>query len=301
MPVVGDSLSTPPPGSNVPGDLYVDLATKTLWLGVDVAVNPAGAVLVSDIMSIQPAINASLVTAKAYTDTQVATRAPTVHTHTAAQITDLTAAVNAIIAGAGGGSNFSHGMTIMYAGPLSDIGTGGLANWGLCDGTNGTPNLKDKFIIGAGNLPYASVNPNATLNMSTTGAHTHVINGHVLTAAEVPSHNHAVSVSVSITGSTDAQGNHQHTVLGGAGGFAGDGFASLNVGNNRNTLTTAAGNHAHNVSGSGSGSGATDVRGGDQAHNHTMGTAGDHIHVVTTADLRNAIPYFSMAFIMRLV
>ena len=35
----------------------------------------------------------------------------------------------------------------MFSGLLSAIPTG----WFLCDGNNGTPNLKKKFIIGAGN------------------------------------------------------------------------------------------------------------------------------------------------------
>ena len=35
---------------------------------------------------------------------------------------------------------------IMWSGTAADIPTG----WALCDGTNGTPNLTDRFVLGAG-------------------------------------------------------------------------------------------------------------------------------------------------------
>lgn len=43
------------------------------------------------------------------------------------------------------------------------------ANWSLCDGTNGTPDLRDKFIVGAGN----NYTPNSSGSANT---HTHAIN-----------------------------------------------------------------------------------------------------------------------------
>lgn len=50
--------------------------------------------------------------------------------------------------------------------------------WVLCDGQNGTPNLKDKFILGVGNSHALR---------STGGEETHK-----LTVAETPSHTHNV-------------------------------------------------------------------------------------------------------------
>ena len=35
----------------------------------------------------------------------------------------------------------------MYSGTDTELNA--LTNWKLCDGNNGTPNLKDKFVIGA--------------------------------------------------------------------------------------------------------------------------------------------------------
>jgi len=39
------------------------------------------------------------------------------------------------------------GMVILWYGPVVDIPNG----WLLCDGTNGTPNLRDRFLVGSGN------------------------------------------------------------------------------------------------------------------------------------------------------
>jgi hypothetical protein len=60
------------------------------------------------------------------------------------------------------------------------------AGWLLCDGTNGTPDLRDRFIIGAGNT-YA-VNATGGTADAVVVSHTH--------AATVtdPTHNHATSL-----------------------------------------------------------------------------------------------------------
>jgi len=46
------------------------------------------------------------------------------------------------------------GIIVAWSGAIVDIPSG----WALCDGTNGTPNLEDRFIIGAGD----TFNPNDT-------------------------------------------------------------------------------------------------------------------------------------------
>ena len=40
------------------------------------------------------------------------------------------------------------GGIIMWSGSIVSIPNG----WRLCDGTNGTPDLRDKFVVGAGNV-----------------------------------------------------------------------------------------------------------------------------------------------------
>jgi len=39
------------------------------------------------------------------------------------------------------------GMITLWAGAIVDVPSG----WHLCDGTEGTPDLRDRFIVGAGN------------------------------------------------------------------------------------------------------------------------------------------------------
>ena len=67
--------AAPPPGSANAGDLYVDLQSRTLWLGVDPAVDPAAFVLISDIVALQAEIDGAVVESKGYTDAQILTRA----------------------------------------------------------------------------------------------------------------------------------------------------------------------------------------------------------------------------------
>ena len=73
----------------------------------------------------------------------------------------------------GDGSNLSSvagvpaGGIIMWSGATNAIPSG----WALCDGQNGTPNLQDKFIVGAGNT-YA-VDATGGSADATLVSHTH--------------------------------------------------------------------------------------------------------------------------------
>lgn len=125
---------------------------------------------------------------------------------------------------------FSTGMIIMWNGTPSNIPTG----WALCNGANGTPNLTDKFIVGAGN----------TYGYGATGG---------TKDATLVSHNH--------TGSTSGAGSHSHTYYKAGGSVtagAGSGMMPPSaLGNNTSTSTSSIGNHTHSVSISTKGSSAT--------------------------------------------
>jgi len=89
------------------------------------------------------------------------------------------------------------GGIILWSGAVASIGTGSLVNWALCDGTNGTPNLTDKFVVGAGS-GYAVSATGGSAN-AVLVAHSHGItdSGHdhdieVLTDATVGSPNGSV-------------------------------------------------------------------------------------------------------------
>ena len=79
------------------------------------------------------------------------------------------------------GSGFPSGGIIMWSGSVAAIPAG----WYLCDGTNGTPNLTDRMVIGAG----------STYSVDGTGGSKDAI---------VVSHTH--------TGSTSTHSGHQHTM-----------------------------------------------------------------------------------------
>lgn len=74
------------------------------------------------------------------------------------------------------------GGIIEWSGAIVDIPTG----WQLCDGTNGTPDLRGRFIIGAGGSE-------AVNEVGGSETHDHSFNG--------DGHAHAASVTIPVAGS----------------------------------------------------------------------------------------------------
>lgn len=309
----------PTPGAAQPGNLYADLGSRTLWLGVEAAVDPAQAVLISDIVGLQTEIDGALAEAKAYTDTKILTRAPTVHTHTAAQITDFSAAVTTVVAGIPGFA-WVRGMVMQFSGSLAEIGVGGLAGWSLCDGSNGTPDLRERFILGAGSRAVGSKNAATSFDTVAGGGHDHSVNATAISVAQMPYHAHTGNT-------TDRNVGHSHYVNSNTGGenvghthsmptysrsdsgspVAGTwaiGGSSTAYGN-YGTSDRSAG-HFHNVQGWTSGEDTGHVHGiygegSGQGHTHTLvGGGGVHQHNITASNLRETLPFYALAFIMKL-
>ncbi|EIW20705.1 MULTISPECIES: hypothetical protein [Pelosinus] len=80
------------------------------------------------------------------------------------------------------------GLIAMWSGSITSIPTG----WSLCNGTNGTPDLRNRFLVCAGD----SYGVGATGGEAT----------HALTPSEGPVHAHAA------TAWTDSQGAHAHSI-----------------------------------------------------------------------------------------
>ena len=102
------------------------------------------------------------------------------------------------------------GSIVIWSGTVASIPTG----WQICDGTNGTPDLRDKFIVGAGN------------NYSVGGKGGEAT--HTLTTAEMPPHIHNME-GFQIGSRWGAE--HPTVISGGAGistGSAGGGQAHEN-------------------------------------------------------------------------
>lgn len=75
--------------------------------------------------------------------------------------------------------DFPIGGIIIWSGSEDNIPE----NWHLCDGTNGTPNLRDRFVLGAG----------STYDVGAAGGEA----AHTLTTLEIPAHNHALELNYS--------------------------------------------------------------------------------------------------------
>ena len=73
------------------------------------------------------------------------------------------------------------GVILLWSGSIASIPTG----WGLCNGANGTPDLRDRFVVGAGSS-YA-VNATGGSANAVVVSHTHTASSSV----SDPGHNHA--------------------------------------------------------------------------------------------------------------
>lgn len=84
------------------------------------------------------------------------------------------------------------GTIVMWSGSIASIPLG----WLLCDGTNGTPDLRDKFIIGARQDLSGTARTNLTGSLTQSGGTPTLIGVsgiHVLTISEIPAHSHPLS------------------------------------------------------------------------------------------------------------
>jgi microcystin-dependent protein len=175
---------------------------------------------------------------------------------------------------------FPTGAIIMWYGALGSVPGG----WQLCDGTNGTPDLRDKFVVGAGGA-YA---PDATggeattnINVSTgaDGGHDHgaLTGAEVLTASMIPVHSHTLygNSSSGSFGNTQGLGNVGAKVAGEGGGTAA--YMTVN-----GSGTQLIGNST----------------GGTDPHDHSIAAEPDHTHTVTDTQT-NLPPYYAIYYIMK--
>ena len=179
------------------------------------------------------------------------------------------------------------GIIVMWSGSSLSVPT----EWQICDGTNGTPNLRGKFIVSAGGqanyadgaeggqntLSIATADAGAHTHSMTTdtqGAHTHtgVTGGHVLTVNELPAHSH----NLGTTGVPRIGTGHGYV---GTAGVTGVALPS------------------------------TDSTGNNIAHNHTISSDGNHSHMITSnasgthshiVAFDNRPQYYALAYIMKL-
>jgi hypothetical protein len=154
---------------------------------------------------------------------------------------------------------FPSGGIILWSGSVATIPSG----WVLCNGSNSTPDLRDKFIVGAGG-GYAVAATGGSANAITV-AHTH---------------------TVSVSGTTNTDGLHFHDYP--KGGASSGPRDAVSIDTSLNSAFTASTN-------------LTTTRGTDEkgSHSHTVSASGTTASTGSSATNANLPPYYALCYIMK--
>ena len=162
------------------------------------------------------------------------------------------------------------GTIALWSGALATIPDG----WQICDGTNGTVNLRDRFVVGAGSL----YNPGTTGGSADAAlpSHTHTATStSTFTGAQLPTHSHGV------TDNGHEHSNGRTRISGNDGGWgAGPTVVSGSTGNTTTGITI-------NPQSAGTPSGTV-------VTSTTLSTEG------VTASNRNLPPYYALYYIQKM-
>lgn len=158
-----------------------------------------------------------------------------------------------------------YGVILMWYGSIANIPQG----WALCDGTNSTPDLREKFVRAAsstitpGNQGGTS---SVTPTMNTAGIHGHgTLTGNTtLTINQIPPHTH------SLPADSQPSGGYSQSLVGSR--------------NEDENLSESF------LSGS---------RGGGQPHNHSINADGTHVHVINSFNILP--PWYALCYIMKII
>jgi len=172
------------------------------------------------------------------------------------------------------------GGIIMWSGSVDSIPPG----WALCDGRNGTPDLRDRFIVGAG----------GSYNVGNTGGRKEV----TLTTSQLPTHTHTASISSS--------GTHNHT-----GTTSLEEIGDQDMFGSLHTVTERVPNRSNKIDTyETDGAAVLEINPTrlDTNHSHAFTTSsnGSHSHSITISSTgggqahENRPPYYALCFIMKL-
>jgi microcystin-dependent protein len=102
-------------------------------------------------------------------------------------------------------SPFPSGMIVLWSGSTGSIPSG----WVLCNGSNSTPDLRDRFVVGAGSTySVDATGGSATVTPSGTNA------GTALSESQLPAHNHTTTIT--FTNGTTSSSSSTRLAGGGA-------------------------------------------------------------------------------------
>lgn len=171
------------------------------------------------------------------------------------------------------------GVIVLWSGSIASIPSGFV----LCDGTNSTPNLQDRFVIGAGSTYAVDASGGAT-TINSVASHTHSFSGNFSSNtgnAGDHGHNASSADNANHTHNTNNNGNHSHN---GNTSNIGNHTHSQTVNNATRVTPTSEGNTRTGGNGNTGGGGShshsfgTSNTGG---HSHTAAAAGAHSHTVS--------------------
>ncbi len=181
------------------------------------------------------------------------------------------------------------GVIVMWSGPLATIPT----NWALCDGSNGTPDLRDKFILGATN----------SSDIGQTGGN----HSYSLTVDQLPSHNHTGTTNnttpsltfIGSTGTTSSNGEGwiRNMLWDDGATYQASGTLSLSAGSRTRSWSGTSGNamrqlnisnHTHTFTPSGT------ISGGSHNHPFTTNNTGSN------SSIDNRPSFYRLYYIMKL-
>ena len=116
------------------------------------------------------------------------------------------------------------GGIIMWSGSVATIPTG----WALCDGTNSTPDLRNRFVVGASSGTGDTTYPGLSVDATGGSADAVVVeHNHTGSTSTISDHNHSVGGNVGSGGNNVAFGS----------GYAADGGTTSDAGGHSHTLT----------------------------------------------------------------
>lgn len=172
---------------------------------------------------------------------------------------------------AAGAGTIPAGLITMWYGSAVTVPGG----WAICDGTNGTPDLRDRFVVGAG-LNYGNGVTGGTTSYTSASAgshnHTGAVGDTALTVGQLPAHTHnywAAPTSANI---------------------ASGGGKTIDWGLQGSYQTNVAANNVN------SGFQFIQDTGNGETHTHTISSDGSHSHTISSV----VPPYYALYYIMKL-
>jgi len=155
------------------------------------------------------------------------------------------------------------GVVVMWAGKISDIPEG----WALCDGYNGTPDLRDRFIVGARQDDSGVTKTNVTGELTKSGDGQILSHSHTENSAGLHSHNI----------------NYKYGVPSGTSAGSRPGIAASSLKNDSSTALSSGPSWY-----------------GWDTGVYSMISAGNHIHTINSSGGgKNVAVYYALAYIIK--